>query len=375
MRLTTVVVRNVFRRPARSALTVAGVSVAVAAMVALVGIARGFERSLRAVYESRGVDLMVVRAGSTQRFSSVLDEGLGEKIAATAGVAEVSPGLAEVVAAEDGDMTGIVVQGLPRGRGPLDRMNIVSGRSIEPGDGRVVLLGRVLAQGLGKNVGDTVEVVKGQAYRVVGIYDASNVFENGSMVLALDELQRLMGRQGEVTHFTVIAEQKDRPSLEQLAGRIRALAPNLDVLPTREYIDSSVEIRTARAAAWMTSTIALVIAAIVMVITMFTAVFERTREFAILQAIGWRHRRIIQMILMESVLLAQAGAVVGTLLAAALVQGLSRLPQAGRLVSGEIAPQVVLQGFVLALALGIAGGLLPAWRAVRTVPTEGLRHE
>lgn len=375
MRLTTVVVRNVFRRPARSALTVAGVSVAVAAMVALVGIARGFERSLRAVYESRGVDLMVVRAGSTQRFSSVLDEGLGEKIAAAAGVAEVSPGLAEVVAAEDGDMTGIVVQGLPRGRGGLDRMNIVSGRSIEPGDGRVVLLGRVLAQGLGKNVGDTVEVVKGQAYHVVGIYDASNVFENGSMVLALDELQRLMGRQGEVTHFTVIAEQKDRPSLEQLAGRIRALAPNLDVLATREYIDSSVEIRTARAAAWMTSTIALVIAAIVMVITMLTAVFERTREFAILQAIGWRHRRIIQMILMESVILAQAGAVVGTLLAAALVQGLSRLPQAGRLVSGEIAPEIVLQGFVLALALGIAGGLVPAWRAVRTVPTEGLRHE
>lgn len=375
MRLTTVVVRNIFRRPARSALTVAGVSVAVAAMVALVGIARGFERSLRAVYESRGVDLMVIRAGSTQRFSSVLDESLGEKIAATPGVAEVAPGLAEVVAGEDGDMTGIVLQGLPLGPGPLERMNVVSGRSIEPGDGRVVLLGRVLAQGLGKNVGDTVEVVKGHTYRVVGIYDASNVFENGSMVLALDELQRLMGRQGEVTHFTVIAERKDRASLEHLAAQIRALAPNLDVLPTREYIDSSVEIRTARAAAWMTSTIALVVAAIVMVITMLTAVFERTREFAILQAIGWRHRRIIQMILMESVLLAQAGAVVGTLLAVGLAQGLSRLPQAGRLVSGDIAPEVVLQGFALALVLGIAGGIVPAWRVVRIVPTEGLRHE
>ncbi len=375
MHLTTVVVRNVFRRPARSALTVAGVSVAVAAVVALVGIARGFERSLRAVYESRGVDLMVVRAGSTQRFSSVLDESLGEKIAATPGVAEVLPGLAEVVASEDGDMTGIVVQGLPLGPGPLGRLQILSGRNLQPGDERVVLLGRILAQGLGKQVGDMVEVVKGHAYRVVGIYDASNVFENGSMILTLKDLQRLMGRQGEVTHFTVITVPKDRQSVEQVAERIRALAPNLDVLPMREYIETSVEIRTARAAAWLTSTIALIIAAIVMVITMLTAVFERTREFAILQAIGWRQRRIIQMILMEAVLLAAAGAVVGTLLAILLTQGLARLPQTGRLVSGEIALDVVLQGFVLALMLGIAGGLLPAWRAVRIAPTEGLRHE
>jgi putative ABC transport system permease protein len=375
MRLTTVVIRNIFRRPARSGLTVAGVAVAVAAVVALVGISRGFERSLRAVYESRGVDLMVLRAGSTQRFSSVLDESLGEKIAAVPGVAEVSPGLAEVVSSEDADMTGIVIQGMPLGGGPLGRMNVVAGRRIEPGDGRAVMLGRVLARGLGKSVGDTLEVVKGQPYRVAGIYDAANVFENGSMVMALDELQRLMGRKGEVTHFTVIAQPKDRQSLEQIAGRIKSLAPNLDVLPTREYIDTSIEIRTARAAAWLTSTIALVIAAIVMVITMLTAVFERTREFAILQAIGWQPRRIIQMILTEAVLLALAGAAAGVVLAVGLTQALARLPEAGRLISGDIAPEVILQGFVLALLLGVLGGIFPAFRAIRAVPTEGLRHE
>jgi putative ABC transport system permease protein len=287
----------------------------------------------------------------------------------------VSPGLAEVVSSEDADMTGIVIQGMPLGGGPLGRMNVVAGRRIEPGDGRAVMLGRVLARGLGKSVGDTLEVVKGQPYRVAGIYDAANVFENGSMVMALDELQRLMGRKGEVTHFTVIAQPKDRQSLEQIAGRIKSLAPNLDVLPTREYIDTSIEIRTARAAAWLTSTIALVIAAIVMVITMLTAVFERTREFAILQAIGWQPRRIIQMILTEAVLLALAGAAAGVVLAVGLTQALARLPEAGRLISGDIAPEVILQGFVLALLLGVLGGIFPAFRAIRAVPTEGLRHE
>ncbi len=76
-----------------------------------------------------------------------------------------------------------------------------------------------------------------------------------------------------------------------------------------------------------------------------------------------------------AVLLALAGAAVGTLLAVGLTQVLSRLPEAGRLVSGDIAPEVVLQGFVLALLLGVVGGIFPAFRAIRTVPTEGLRHE
>jgi putative ABC transport system permease protein len=375
MRLTTVVLRNILRRPARSALTVAGVAIAVAAVVALVGISRGFERSLRMVYESRGVDLMVIRAGSTQRFSSVLDEGLGQKIAAVPGVSEVSPGLADVVSSEEADMTGIVIQGVPLEGGPLAQMRIVAGRRIEPGDGQAVLLGRVLARGLNKRVGDALEVVKGQSYCVVGIYEASNVFENGSMIMALDQLQRLMGRKGEVTHFTVIAKDKDRRSLENVAERIRALAPSLDVLPTREYIETSVEIRTARAAAWLTSSIALILGAIGMVNTMLTAVFERTRELAILQAIGWQHRRIVQLILLEAVLLALAGAVVGTVLAVGLTQVLCRLPEAGRLVSGDIAPEVIVQGFVIALLVGVAGGIYPAYRATRFVPTEGLRHE
>ncbi len=375
MRLTTLVIRNILRRPARSALTVAGVAVAVAAVVALVGIARGFEGSLRAVYESRGVDLMVIRAGSTQRFSSVLDEKLGEKIAAVPGVVQVSPGLAEVVSSEDTDTSGIVIQGMPLGQGPLDQLNVVAGRRLALGDSRSVMLGKVLAHGLGKSVGQTVEIMKGQAYRVVGIYDASNVFENGSMVMALGELQDFMGRKGEVTHFSVITGPKDRQSLESIAARIKALASNLDVLSTRQYIETSVEIRTARAAAWLTSTIALVIGAIGMVNTMLTAVFERTRELAILQALGWQNRRIIQMILFEAVLLALAGAALGTLLAVGLTQSLSRLPEAGRLISGDVAPAVIVQGFVLALIVGVVGGIYPALRAIRTLPTEGLRHE
>lgn len=175
--------------------------------------------------------------------------------------------------------------------------------------------------------------------------------------------------------LTVITEQKTKEALDALREQIASLAPQIEVLPAREYIETAIEVRLARAVAWLTSTIALMIGTIGMINTMLTAVFERTRELAILRAIGWRKGRVMKLILWESIVLGLAGAVTGTLLAIVITQVLSRLPAAGRLVSGEISSGVILQGFLIATLVGLVGGLFPAFRAARLVPTEGLRHE
>ena len=69
----TLIVRNILNRPVRTALTVLGLSVGIAAVVMLVGISWGFERSFMAIYESKGIDLVVVHAGSSNQLSSSLD--------------------------------------------------------------------------------------------------------------------------------------------------------------------------------------------------------------------------------------------------------------------------------------------------------------
>jgi len=376
MRLTTFVYRNITRRRVRSALTVCGMAVAVSAVVALVGIADGFRQSFLDLYEGNGVDVIVVRARSADRMSSELDEKLGTRIAVVEGVTSAEPVLMDAISLEDSGQIGVVLQGLDPGDHSIRELNVVTGRRLEPGEKNAVLLGRILSQNLGKKVGDKLEIYEGEVFDIVGTYDRQNIFENGAMIVPLAELQRMLGQEGLVTAFNVtVADPPSADSVARVAAAIDGMGVGLSAMATEEYISTDNRIRGASAMAWSTSAIALVIGAIGMLNTMIVAVFERTGEIGILRAIGWRKGRIVQMILLESSLLCLAGAVVGTGLALLMTYLLSHAPATAGLVSPNVPPLVIVQGFVIALIIGLLGASYPAFRASRLTPTVALRHE
>ncbi len=375
MRLVGFAWKNLFRRPIRTGLTVIGVSVAVGAVVALVGIAGSFERALLDLFQRRGVDLIVARKGGVQQMNSVVDEKLGAEIGRVPGVREISPGLLQPFSFPELDVFGAVARGMPADSFLLKGLKTTSGRLLRKDDKRVIVMGAGLAASLRKSVGDTLEVVPGRTFKVVGIYESENLLENGSFIMPLAELQDMMDLQGRVTAFNLVVDHRDADAIEEIKQRIKAIAPYLQAQTLRENVDSAVEIRLAKAVAWLTSAVAFVLGTIGMINTMLTAVFERTRELSVLRAVGWRKRRVMELVLWESVLLGVAGAVLGTVLAIVLTQVLSTIPASGRMVAGEISLPVVLQGFLLALIVGVAGGLYPAYRAAHLMPTQGLRHE
>ena len=100
MWFVTFIGKNLWRRPTRSLLTLVGVALAIAAVVSLVGVAAGFERSYLDVYNSRGVDLVVTRSGRNDELSSGLDESLGDRMRALLGVNDVIGGIFDVVSFE-----------------------------------------------------------------------------------------------------------------------------------------------------------------------------------------------------------------------------------------------------------------------------------
>jgi putative ABC transport system permease protein len=375
MWFVTFVVKSLLRQPARSSFTAIGIGLAVAATVSLVGISRGFEKSYLELYSRRGVDLVVQRSGRTEQVTNTVDERIGDRIRELPGVYEVIGGLVDVVSFEEADLYVVLVNGWPPDSPIFDQIKITSGRALSDDDTDAVMLGRVLAGNLGRVVGDSVELY-GKKFEVVGIFESSSVYENGSVVVPLALLQRLTDRQHEVTGFTVEAEPgASKEEIEELKRRIQALDPSLSVLASGEFVASITQIRTAQAMAWVTSTVAMLLGGIGVLNTMAMSVYERTHEFGLLRALGWPRLRVVRTILAESVLLALAGAVLGSLMGLILPKLLAHARTMSGLIEGNIDPMVVLQGFGIALLMGIAGAAYPAYWGASLRPIDALHHK
>jgi putative ABC transport system permease protein len=271
-------------------------------------------------------------------------------------------------------MFAVIVNGWPDDSPVFDRIELVSGRRLRQGDRQCVMLGQTLANNTRKRVGDTI-VIYAETFEVVGIFKSFSPIESGAAFFPLPELQRLTGRHGLVTGYSVRAKDtRDKP-LNELRQQIESLAPNIIALPTAEFVGTINQIQLSRSIAWIVSTIAVAIGAIGMLNTMVMAVTERTREIGTLRALGWRTGRVAAAIVLEAVLLSIAGATFGCLAAIGILRLLSRLPNTSGLVDGQLAPSVLILGFSLALAISIAGAAYPAWWGARLSPMEAIRRK
>ena len=382
MTLLTMVIRNVVRRKLRSGLTIVAIALAIGAVVALVGIASGFERSFVQLYDSAGIDIIVVRSGVQERFNSVLDESIGKRLAAVPGVEEAIPSLVDMISFENENIVSVPLRGAPAGAKVIDHLQILSGRHLRPGDTQEIVLGKTVAEQLHKKVGDTVKLYDQYPYKVVGIYDAESLFDNGSLIIPIGDLQRLMERPNQVTGFTVgVVNPAEPGNVDRVVKAIDELKDDkgkslaLQALSARNHINTITQLQAAKAMSWVTSVIALVIGTVGVTNTMFMSVFERTREIGILRAIGWRPQRIVRLILCESLAMSTLGALVGGAGAVIATRLLAKVPMVAGIIDGRISPNVLALGFLLSIVVGLIGVAYPAFRGARIVPTAALRHE
>ncbi|HWC91123.1 MAG TPA: ABC transporter permease [Pirellulales bacterium] len=382
MTFLSLVLRNLLRRPLRTTLTTMAMAIAVGTVVAILGIASGFEDSFIKMYRQAGIDLVVLRAGAQERLSSTLDEDVAPRIAKLPGVSWAVPSLMDVVTFEQAELYSVPLRGVPPDSPLVAEVPIVNGRTLRRGDERVAVLGNILAQQLHKQLGDTIRLYDEEDYQVVGIYNAGNVFDDGSLMIPLEDLQRLMGRPGQVTGFSVhlvrpLADGQVQRAIAAIEGlkNPQGQPLGLTALSAQDHVESITQIRLAKSMAWITSAVALLIGATGVLNTMFMSVFERTREIGILRAIGWPARRVARALMWESLLMTLVGAALGTLGALALTRLLSMLPSVRGLIEGRISWPAIAAGLALALGVGLLGVAYPAYRGTRIQPTEALRHE
>ena len=357
----------------RSLLTVVGIAIGVAAVVALASIAWGFQKSWEQAYTSRGTDLIVTKITSRSPLPEPFSEQIQAQMLALTQVQEASGLLTDMISIDDSPT--VMVFGWQTKSFLWDHLKLIEGRWPAGEDDKVAVIGTVAAELLKKTIGSPVQIETGE-FNVCGIFESSALIENGAIILPLRQLQAATDRAGRVNFLNLKLKPGTKPEdVDLLRATIKERFPSYKAFAAGEVAQNNTAIQIAKAMSWGTSIIALVVGAVGVTNTVLMSVFERTHEIGILLAIGWRRVRILRMILFESMLLSLVGGIVGIGFGFVTVKILQNTPLMRGKIEGYISADLLGVAILIALALGILGGLYPAYRGSRLHPSEALSYE
>jgi putative ABC transport system permease protein len=359
--------RNLLRRPARTALTAAGVALGVALIVALLSITQGVRNTAEELVHVGRADFGLFQGGVSDFTRSLLPESLEREVAAQPGVSETAALFLHVGPADGNE--SFLLFGMRPDEFAYRRLVVVAGRAPA---GEELLLGKQSARAMGLEPGETLEL-DGRRFTIAGIYASGDRFEDVGGVLPLRTVQRLARRPGEITTIGVTVAHGRTPG--DVAAQLERRFPGVTaVVQPGEAVKVDTSSRLVLSAGWVVAVLALVVGGIGVTNTMAMSVFERVREIGILRAVGWSGGRIAGLVVSEALalcLLALAGGVGLGILAAHLF---TRYTGLDALIAPDFTAAVFGWGLGFALAVGLLGAVYPAWRAIRLTPVAALRR-
>jgi putative ABC transport system permease protein len=362
-------VQSLWQRSGRTLLTLSAIALTVGAVMAMDAIIAGTAESMTSMATSAGSEIVIRQADVADTSLSAIDQRLASRIAALPGVRSTS-GMVLTALLDPASQSFLIVLGYSPNEYSIQRFNMVEGQRIS--GNHQIMLGSVYAEAASKDVGDTLEI-SGARFRVVGIYETGIGWEEMGGVVSLRDAQTLTGRPNKVTLFSLKLERPtDAPAL---VDTINQQFPELHAALAGEFVEQMPDMESGEAMLNAISSLAILVGGVGILNTMLMAVLERTREIGVLRTMGWRKRRIIGMIMNESLILSVIGGIAGLVLAFLLVNLLTQLPMVGAAFEASWSAGVFLRAGLVALGLGLIGGLYPAYRASGLEPVEALRYE
>ncbi|MFN8163993.1 MAG: ABC transporter permease [Solirubrobacterales bacterium] len=354
---------NLVRNRGRTALTAAGIAIGVATIVALLALTQGLKQSVGGLSNLGGANFGVFQSGVADPTASVLPESMVERVRQQPGVLEASA-ISLVTDALPASPSAIVF-GVEPGSFVANRLVISAGRRPR---GEEAIVGDGLAANLDLGPGDQV-LLKGERFRVAGIYHAGAGFEDAGVVVSPAAAARLAGARLGVT--TIAVTLKPDASEEAVSAALRRTFPGTTTISNPgEAARANPGFEIVTKAVLVIAVLALVLGAIAVTNTMAMAVLERQRELALLSAIGWSPGQVAAIVVGEGAGVGLIGATVGVAAGVALSQLIVSLLGAGNFVSPVLTPWGLGRGLLIGLAIGVLGGIYPAWRVGRRPPAE-----
>ena len=396
----------------RTTLTMLGIIIGVAAVIALMSIGRGAQAQVTSQIQSLGTNLLFIRPGATQQGG--VKSSAGQAATLTLDDADAIASLANVVASAPELDTG--AQLLANGQnwstrviGVTDEYSAVRNTNVANGDwiarqqvdarSSVVVLGDTVAQQLfgdADPVGQTVRMSvggrTGTNFRVIGVAEAKGASGFGNQddqvyVPITAAMARLFAQRTargapnvSTVNVQVISEAAMDETVAQIGDLLRSrhkvaqddftIQSQQDFLNTFNQIAGTFTLLLGAIAG-----ISLVVGGIGIMNIMLVSVTERTREIGIRKAVGARRRDILTQFLVEAIVVSVLGGALGIGIGSGVSALISQIPFGGQSLQTQVGPDSIALAFCVSAAIDLFFGIYPATRASRLNPIEALRYE
>jgi putative ABC transport system permease protein len=409
-RLLMEALENLNANKMRSMLTVLGIVIGVAAVIAMLSIGRGAEASITSRIESMGTNLIYVTPGSTTQGG--VQSASGSAGTLTLDDADALADLSNVVAVSSstsnfaqvvyqGQNTRTRLMGVTPGYETVSSLTLEDGEFISESDQNarslVVVLGSTVAENLfGSTAGVVGQRVRlnGQPYKVIGVLASKGgtgfLNQDDQVYIPLSTaLYRLVGGarfRGSSVISQITVKADSAKSVDQIMSDVTLLMRERHgtVEGADDFTVTSQE-ATLSAATQISDTltiflggiagISLMVGGIGIMNIMLTTVTERTHEIGLRKAVGAKRRDILLQFLVESMVLSLLGGLIGVAIGWGVASLMGQIQFSGSTITPVVSMDSILLATLFSMAVGLFFGIYPATRAARLQPVEALRYE
>ena len=370
------ILKNPFRNKTRSLLAIVGIAIGIATIVALGLITASLEDSTETTLKDGSAEITATKIGSSMSSSSGnLNENYVEELSKIDGV-EKTAGMLESSVIDtsknsDSSRYGFRLYGAKTDDLSIVGINNINGSVFDENENEIIV-GKNLAEEENYTIGDKIDIY-GNEFKITGIYETGSIFYDSAMYTGLGKLQNLTDNEDKISSISI--KIKKEANLTTVNDKIKSEYNNTLSTITNEEMAQTIDdtLDMINSATTAIEALAIIIGGLGVINTMMMTVFERTREIGVLKSVGWTKKRILSMIMGESIVLTLISGIIGSILGVLAVFILFKINGDNMTVIFNI--NIFIKAFLVAFSVGIVGGLYPAIKASRLSPTEALRYE
>ncbi len=399
---------SIRHRGLRTWLTLVGIFIGIAAVVALISVGQGLQGAIQAQFNDLGTDKILITSagvfGSGDSSASLTTKDV-DSVKKVTGVDQVSYAMSTATQLEWGrseitfpQITGVPVDSTFPMMAKMMNIKVIEGRTFKDSDVKKVIIGYDYAHS--SDFKDKIRVgqkitIEGQQFEVIGITDKiGNQAEDRQLTIPAKAYEEIYpdvnaypGAPTKITEIVVqvkagvVASDVVNPLEKELRKErnVEKGKEDFQVQTFEELIKSFLTIfNIVQTVLVGIAAISLLVGGIGIMNTMYTSVLERTSDIGIMKAIGARNSDIMMMFLFESGLLGLVGGIVGVILGlgiALLAQIVGQVALGTNLLVAAMPAWLIIGALAFAFILGSLSGLLPARQASQMNPVDALREE